>query len=240
MTEPGREAASAAERADKGFVSRKESENNDWPIRRNGSTVCAIQQEESPMSISMCRFAERQYNADFRGTQVTPEIVEQLIAMADKPIAEFPGYADFCKILTLSNRHADGEILFPTLKALTVKREDALASGGILKTAYESRTPEELPVLVEWVEGVEPPPADYIHLILYSGEQMAKEDDPVDTDWAIVSIGAAVTIEVEPMRPITALRNALGVEEGGSGVAIDREAYRESAAFWSEHVMIRR
>jgi hypothetical protein len=34
------------------------------------------------------------------------------------------------------------------------------------------------------------------------------------------------------MAPITMLRNALGVEEGGSGVALDREAYRRSVAFW--------
>jgi hypothetical protein len=41
--------------------------------------------------------------------------------------------------------------------------------------------------------------------------------------------------EETPMAPITMLRNALGVEEGGSGVPIDREAYRRSAAFWRTH-----
>ena len=34
------------------------------------------------------------------------------------------------------------------------------------------------------------------------------------------------------MTPITMLRNALGVEEGGSGVPLDREAYLRSVAFW--------
>jgi hypothetical protein len=35
--------------------------------------------------------------------------------------------------------------------------------------------------------------------------------------------------------PITMMRNALGVDEGGSGVRIDREAYAKSVAFWERH-----
>jgi hypothetical protein len=31
------------------------------------------------------------------------------------------------------------------------------------------------------------------------------------------------------------LRNALGVEEGGSGVPLDRTAYRRAVAFWEQH-----
>ncbi|WP_313276363.1 DUF3228 family protein, partial [Stenotrophomonas sp.] len=35
-----------------------------------------------------------------------------------------------------------------------------------------------------------------------------------------------------PMAPITMMRNALGVEEGGSGVPIDRAAYQRAVEFW--------
>lgn len=191
------------------------------------------------MTIEMCEFAKRQYKEDFGGTKVTPEIVEELIHMASKPAAEFPGYADFCKIVALRNRKEDGSFLFESLKCLTVNKDEALKKGGVLHTAYESRNENELPVLVEWISGIETPAAEYIHLILYSREQMEKEDDPVEADWAIVSIGTSAIVEVEPMRPITAMRNALGVEEGGSGVAIDREAYLKSAAYWNENIMIR-
>jgi len=187
----------------------------------------------------MCKFAERQYKKDFYGTKVNPEIVEELIKMAENPLKVIPGYADFCKIIALSNRCNDGSYRFPSLKCLTVSKEEALAKGATLQTAYEARTDEELPVLVEWLSGVEEPNADFIHLILYSREQMAKEEDTVEADWAIVSIGTAATIDVEPMRPITALRNALGVEEGGSGVPIDREAYQQSADYWAKFAMIR-
>ena len=191
------------------------------------------------MSIEICDFAKRQYKEDFGGTRVTPEIVEELISMASSPVAEFPGYADFCKIVALSNRKEDNTFMFPELKCLTVNKEEALKRGAVLQTAYEARNENELPVLVEWISGIETPVAEYIHLILYSREQMEKENDPVNADWAIVSIGTSSTMEVEPMRPITAMRNALGVEEGGSGVPIDREAYLKSAAYWNENIMIR-
>jgi hypothetical protein len=50
-------------------------------------------------------------------------------------------------------------------------------------------------------------------------------------------VGSMYTMEPAetPMAPITMLRNALGVEEGGSGVPIDREAYRRSVEFWRTH-----
>ena len=37
------------------------------------------------------------------------------------------------------------------------------------------------------------------------------------------------------MAPVTMMRNALGVEEGGSGVPLDREAYLRSVEFWRVH-----
>ena len=191
------------------------------------------------MTIQMCEFAKRQYREDFGGTRVTSQIVEELIQLAESPEAEFPGYADFCKILAISNRNDDGTFRYETLKSLSVNKEDALKSGATLHTDYEARTPEELPVLVEWITGIEIPIAEYIHLILYSREQMEKESDPVEADWAIVSIGTSSTVEVEPMRPITAMRNALGVEEGGSGVSIDRDSYVKSVEYWSKNIMIR-
>ena len=37
------------------------------------------------------------------------------------------------------------------------------------------------------------------------------------------------------MNPITAMRNALGKEEGGSGVLLDRSKYMESVNYWKDH-----
>lgn len=41
-----------------------------------------------------------------------------------------------------------------------------------------------------------------------------------------------------PMTPATAMRNALGREEGGSGVPLDRAAYERAVAYWDAHALI--
>lgn len=40
------------------------------------------------------------------------------------------------------------------------------------------------------------------------------------------------------MDPITMMRNSLGVKEGGSGIPLDREKYRESVDFWSKNAIV--
>jgi hypothetical protein len=141
------------------------------------------------------------------------------------PLRVLDGYAPFCKLHVHRN--------------WTSTRCQAVAITGdnrhLLRSDYEARTPEELPVLVRWFEGVEPPVANYLIVILYDRAQLAKEGTRIDADWGVV--GCMYTMEpVEtPMVPITILRNALGVEEGGSGVPIDRDAYRRSVEFWSAH-----
>ncbi len=40
------------------------------------------------------------------------------------------------------------------------------------------------------------------------------------------------------MQPITMMRNALGREEGGSGVPLSREAYEKSVAYWEQHATL--
>jgi len=84
---------------------------------------------------------------------------------------------------------------------------------------------------VRWFEYVEPPVAHFLVVILYSREQLAKESSPIEAGWGVV--GCIYTAEPEeiPMAPITMMRNALGVEEGGSGVALDRDAYRRNVEF---------
>ncbi|WDE96111.1 DUF3228 family protein [Lentisphaera profundi] len=192
------------------------------------------------MNIEMCEFTKRQYKSDFYGTRVNESMVGKMIFLAKNPYEIIPGYADFCCIAVLKNRDESGNYIFPDLESLTIERALAEEIGAKLHCAYETRNDKEVAVLVDWVSGIPAGKAEWIHLILYSKEQMEKEGDKVDADWAIVSINGAATKEVEPMRPITAMRNALGVEEGGSGVTIDRRAYQESVDFWSKYIMIRR
>lgn len=141
------------------------------------------------------------------------------------PLKVLDGYAPFCKLHVHRN--------WTGTRCLTLPIGDA--NRHLLRSDYEARADGELPVLVRWFEGVEPPVASYLVVILYSREQLAKEGTPIAADWGVV--GCLYTSEPAeiPMAPVTMMRNALGVAEGGSGVAIDREAYMRSVAFWRAH-----
>ena len=97
-------------------------------------------------------------------------------------------------------------------------------------------------------ELVPPPPAAYLDIILYSREQIRKEnaaqgnaDHPehAHAPWGIISVKAQDVDHELPMQPITMLRNALGREYGGSGVPLEQDKYKESVAFWSTNAIIR-
>ena len=90
-------------------------------------------------------------------------------------------------------------------------------------------------MLVRWFEGLMPPVANYLIPILYSREQLVREGTSIAADWGIVGCLYTMTADEIPMVPITMMRNALGVAEGGSGVPLDRAAYRASVAFWEAH-----
>ncbi|MCD9004987.1 DUF3228 family protein [Luteimonas sp. XNQY3] len=180
------------------------------------------------MSIVLTRFARpRLFPRTPRGNtiqDITPEQFEAHLN-SETPCAVLDGYAPFCKLHVHRN--------WTSTRCLTVPITDA--NRHLLRSGYEARNSAELPVLVRWFEGVESPRADYLVAILYSAAQLAKEGSPIDADWGVV--GCIYTAEPEeiPMAPITMLRNALGVEEGGSGVPLDREAYRRSVAFWERN-----
>jgi hypothetical protein len=141
------------------------------------------------------------------------------------PVAVLDGYAPFCKLHVHRN--------WTSTRCLAAPITDA--NRHLLRSAYEARNSDELPVLVRWFEGLEPPVANYLIAIHYDREQLAREGTTIDADWGVV--GCMYTAEpVEtPMAPITMMRNALGVDEGGSGVALDHAAYRRSVAFWDTH-----
>jgi hypothetical protein len=141
------------------------------------------------------------------------------------PLAVLEGYAPFCRLHVHRN--------WTSTRCTAVAVTDA--NRHLLRSGYEARTREELPVLVRWFEDVEPPVANYLLPILYDRAQLAQEGTPIDADWGVV--GCLYTTEPEelPMVPITMLRNALGVAEGGSGVTLDREAYRRAVTFWDAH-----
>ena len=141
------------------------------------------------------------------------------------PVKVLPGYAPFCSLHVHRN--------WTSTRCLTIPVTDA--NRHQLRSAYEARNSSELPVLVRWFEGLVPPVANYLIVILYSREQLAKEGSPIEADWGIVGCMYTSAPEEIPMAPITMMRNALGVDEGGSGVPLDRNAYLRSVEYWGAH-----
>lgn len=176
----------------------------------------------------MTEFARvRLFPADGRRTAIQDVTSEAFTARlnAEAPARVIPGYAPFCVLHAHRN--------WTSTRCSVIPITDG--NRHQLRSAYEARTREELPVLVRWFEGLEPPVAEYLVPILYSREQLAKEGTTVDADWGIVGCLYTMAPDEIPMVPITMMRNALGVEEGGSGVPMDRDAYRRSVEFWSRH-----
>jgi len=155
---------------------------------------------------------------------ITAEAFEQHLNTVP-PLQVLDGYAPFCKLHVHRN--------WTSTRCLAVPITEH--NRHLLRSRYEARSSDELPVLVRWFEGLEPPVADYLIVILYSREQLLKEGTPITADWGVVGCMYTAAPEEMPMAPITMMRNALGVAEGGSGVAVDRAAYQRSVAFWDSH-----
>lgn len=180
------------------------------------------------MSIVLTPFARlRLFPKDGRRTAIQDATAEQFEHRLNdaEPVAILEGYAPFCRLHVHRN--------WTSTRCSVIAIDDA--NRAQLRSGYEARSRDELPVLVRWFEGIEPPIAQYLIPILYSAEQLAKEGSPIDADWGIVGCLYTMTPEEIPMAPITMMRNALGVEEGGSGVPLDRAAYRRSVEFWETH-----
>lgn len=142
-----------------------------------------------------------------------------------EPMKVLDGYAPFCKL------HVHRNWTSTRCIALPISDENKHQ----LRSAYEARNSNELAVLVRWFEGVIPPTANYLLPILYSREQLALEGTAVETDWGVVGCLYTMQPEEIPMAPITMMRNALGVEHGGSGVLLNAESYQRSVEFWDKH-----
>lgn len=203
--------------------------------------------------IKITDFALRHFDKKFGGTKIlndSPDVIENLINGTDimatfyqlKSIVNCtihirpdvvlrPGYASFCKLLFIKNI-TDAKV--GTLP-ITLENYQYLRSG------YSSRTPDELPVLSRWFEfPINPPIAKWLCFVLYSKEQIEKENnESFPAKWGVVAILGQEDNKEDPINPITMMRNAMGIEFGGSGVPIDKDKYENSVEFWSTHATIK-
>lgn len=188
--------------------------------------------------IALTPFARRNWEPGASGTRIVGLSPEKVVALSNAALesgaALVPGYAPFCKHLFLENSSETRCGFAPITDE----------NRTLLKSGYVARREGELPVLDRWFEDIEAPIAAHLDIILYSHAQLVREaqdfpDDVPTCAWGIVSILGTLSAEEPPMPPITQLRNALGPAEGGSGVAIDADAYHRAAAFWEAHAAVR-
>lgn len=188
------------------------------------------------------KFCIRQFNnPNYVGTQVSYDEIdfERIVNeyyTNGSPLVD--GYAPFCKHLFIPN--------FANVKCgYAVITED---NKHLIQSCYESRTEKELAVLTEYIDRLkyDPPTATHLDIILYSRDQIIKENEamneiPPDTTalWGIISVKGQLCDYELPMQPITMMRNALGKDQGGSGVSLDISKYNDSVAFWRKHVAIK-
>jgi len=177
-----------------------------------------------------------------------------LTLLAGDDVKVMDGYADFCKLVAVKN-FTDAKV---GSMPITLENYQYLRSG------YSARRESELSVFSRWLElPLGKPKAEYLVFVLYSKEQIDKEsqadyekeikkwdespfsyskpEEPkaFGADWGVVAILGQSHSNEEPMKPETMLRNALGKEEGGSGVALDREAYIKSVKFWDKNATVK-
>jgi hypothetical protein len=193
------------------------------------------------------QFAENKEASEAYGGTVFSKSMEEFTEIVNQRYSEDAlreGYAPFCKHLFVVNDFTDAQV---NVLPITSENEH------LLRSKYEARNEKEVPVLSrsfprELVAGEgmpSLPTAKYLDLILYSRDQINKENasqgseaNPETAYWGIVSIKAQDVDSELPMTPITAMRNALGKAEGGSGIPIDRDSYMEAYEYWKDHATV--
>ena len=195
-------------------------------------------------SLVLDPFAHRQFNDRERSDYIPMgggEFASRVNAAFESGAAPLvDGYAPFWKHVFVENfAGATGAVV-----KITPENE------SLLRSEYDARREDELPILLRYFPAASAPTpqvSKYLDVILYSREQIrkenadmeGKEDDGETAPWGIISIKAQDVDYELPMQPITMMRNALGREEGGSGVPLDRAKYMASVEFWSKHAPIR-
>jgi hypothetical protein len=195
-------------------------------------------------------FVTRQFSQNFSGTKVNLEIKDELLEVINDTyqygLGDIGQLLDsewsFCKYLVLPNEFG----------VKCAVREITLDIYPYIRTDYVQRTPDELPILSRFIQlppGFKSQEANYIVLVLYSRRQLEKEFKPKEegqefyfddsVEWGVVSIMGTMEPKPDPLVPITIMRNALGVEEGGNGETLDRKVYNESVEFWSKYILVK-
>eukprot|EP01104_Vermistella_antarctica_P016369 TRINITY_DN5555_c0_g1_i1.p1 TRINITY_DN5555_c0_g1~~TRINITY_DN5555_c0_g1_i1.p1 ORF type:complete len:200 (+),score=17.39 TRINITY_DN5555_c0_g1_i1:231-830(+) len=142
---------------------------------RNGSSMSV-----PPKDFRLDEFCLRQFNDEnYSGTRVTGISPSEFLATVNDAYRAKPtlkeGYAPFCKHFFMPNF-----LVSMKVGDMPITEENR----ALLRVGYKARTEKELPVLSSWfpVDSVTPPEATYLDVILYSKDQIIKENKAMGTD----------------------------------------------------------
>lgn len=113
-----------------------------------------------------------------------------------------------------------------------------------LRCEYTTRINEddkELPYLERFFDksDIDGAPIVCLAVIMYDKEQMKKEDETIEAEYAIIGLHAEPFMGISPMSPSTQVRNALGKEFGGNDSEIDRKSHQEGVDFWTKWALVK-
>ena len=139
------------------------------------------------MRIALTEFAKRHWDESSSGTKIIGLSPDDFVALCNTALdAGSPlvaGYAPFCKHFFVENTT-------PTKSAFAPITDE---NRHLLRSGYAARREGELAVLERWFEGLAPPRAAFLDVILYSKAQLEAEAaegpdsaPPPDCEWGIV------------------------------------------------------
>ena len=177
--------------------------------------------------LALVDFALRHFDPTFIGTKVRMSPDHFLQTLSTKRGVMRPGTAPFVKELVVPN----------FAKCLMGKARITKQNEHLLQTGDITRRDGEKSFSAMWFNAadVEPEQATYLHIILYSRDQLQKEGVQLDdgVECGIVSINAEADWDAAPPTPETIRRNREGIDAGGNGYQHTDEELMESTRYHS-------
>ncbi len=215
------------------------------------------------MTLDITDFALRHFNKKGAGTKITDHTYDEFMekwgdyfSISFEHLTKNSGslllypHPRFCRLINGDKPHIKYFVIKNFTDANVGVEKITNENYQYLRSGYSARRDSELPVLTRWFElPLQSSKAEYLILVLYSKEQLKIEHEKgpdadgtpfnFESEWGVVAILGQNHPEPDHMTPITVMRNALGIEEGGSGVAIDKDYYEKSVNFWESHALVR-
>lgn len=188
--------------------------------------------------IEITDFAKRHFDPAFIGTSISgsPEDFMATITHPtfDKLVATFTDSTKpYVKTIVIEN--------FTNCLAGQALITDE--NRHLLQTTNEPRRAGEEPVERTFFQSsdVQPATAKYLHLIVYSAGQLAREGITVQptTSHAIVSINGEMVGTPIPPTPSTIARNEAGIAAGGNGCTYTKTEKQQSLDYHSAYANVR-